>query len=92
LGERANITIRNWRARKVIRQHLGDQGNDMLAKRYATLEALISDHVAYDVPYIRWLIDSTVRGVQGDATAAPAAIANLNEFGSDVVREMATTG
>jgi hypothetical protein len=77
------LTIRNWRARKLIRQYLDYAGDDSLAQKRTSLEFL-RDHVAYDVPYVHWMI-ALIAGMQGDKLAHDGATASLEEFGPDFV-------
>jgi hypothetical protein len=81
-----NMAIRNWRAAKLVREYLGYQGDDAIQSKRATL-GLLRDHVAYDNPYIHWLI-ALIAGIQGDRAAQSAAIETLKEFGPRVLNEM----
>ena len=81
-----NMTIRNWRAAKLVREYLGYKGDDAMQAKRATLE-LLRDHVAYDNPYIHWLI-ALIAGIQGDKAAQSAAVETLKEFGPGVASEM----
>ena len=61
----------------------------MLSQKRATLE-ILRDHVAYDVPYVHWLI-ALIAGVQGDENTKAAALACLMDFGPDVASQMSVT-
>lgn len=84
-----NMTIHNWQAAKLLRQYLAYKGEDMLSQKRATLE-ILRDHVAYDVPYVHWLI-ALIAGVQGDENTRAAALACLMDFGPDVASQMSVT-
>ena len=83
LGWATQWALRNVRGEDLVRQYQAHSGNDMVAKKRATLEYL-RDHVDYSIPYVHWII-ALLAGMQGDENVRLTAAAKLEEFGQEFI-------